>query len=207
MTQSNSSLIITIAIIIMCIIAGLYVANVLNKTGVRAKVISDSAITRSIGNSIDIMNIYGKTKIKHQFDHMFLEVRIREASDPLVFSDTLLSVTARNETSFYNYDENIDCRADIGNSSDSFSIANINNSNNYGVRFKVKINDDGDYRGIDDGDIIEVCVKTPLTIYEGDFMHISMVASKTTPRKIKFQVPKVLVGTYFLLYPELGSVY
>ena len=204
------TLILFIAFILVAAVA----ASVLISTTstLQSKALSTGkATTAEVGTSMTAVEIYSEDAsdngVDKEVDFFYYSIKLSSGSDPVRFSDVLLTMNTNNQSQDYTYagDSVIDCSlAPDTNSSDpsctSDNICNTTNSDKYGIGYSLSSSQQTNGY-IFPGDVVKVCFKSPRSIGEAEDVKFNMVPKVGATLTVDTTMPSLMRDKRIYVFP------
>lgn len=187
------TLILFIAMILVAAVAAGVLIQTASSLQSRA-LLTGSRTTTEVSTALQITYVSGKaaSSTHHTLNRTYANVKLVPGSDPILFSDLVLSVDTTNKRKSYTYDAAVNC-------SNASTFTDSVNSDKYGVRY---LTTGGELDGfLVRGDIAELCFFNPEDLEQGADMRITLTPKAGQQSVVRIRAPDVMVQDTVPLYP------
>jgi len=152
-----STLILLAAMILVSAVLFYVLTSSVNDVTQDAKKVG-TEVRKNIGTAMYVIQLYAEDgSSDNDVDYFYMEVKPPYASDEIKLNDTLLMFAIPNISREYEYDSTINCS--LKDASNSSSIYNSTNDNNFGIAY---VNGAATYSDtIVEGELVRLCWKSP----------------------------------------------
>jgi archaeal flagellin FlaB len=183
------TLIIFIAMILVAAVAaGVLIST--TETLQNKALATGKATTTEVGTSIKIIQMYAEDGTDQNIDEFVETIKLNSGSEPLRFSDLLLTMNLDNVSGDYEYNSSMDCTNTShttagGDYGIAYSITGPNNKSGYLTK----------------GDVAKVCFQSVRTVSEGEDFNVILIPKVGTIRKIDVSAPDLMVNKRIDIFP------
>lgn len=189
------TLILFIAFILVAAVA----ASVLVSTtsALQSKALSTGKATQAeVGTSMTAIEVYAEDATDNggdkKVDYFFYTIKLSSGSDPIRFSDVLLTMNTDNSSMDYQYETNL-------------SDANCSNSSTledyeYGIIYSLKSSQYTEGY-VFPGDVVKLCFKAPRAIGEAEDIKINMVPKVGATLMVDTIMPALMKDKRIYVFP------
>ncbi|OIO66736.1 hypothetical protein AUJ68_00140 [Candidatus Woesearchaeota archaeon CG1_02_57_44] len=159
------------------------------------------ATTQEVGTSIKTVEAYAENGENQSVQYYFQTIKLNSGSDPLRIGDTLLSFSLSNQSYDYKYNSSVRCDnvSYYHNVSAAYNMTLLNQSN-FGIKYQIAgTNNRSGY--ITKGDVVQICLKTPRDIFEGEKFRVTIVPMIGAPLLVEGNLPDLMVDSRIAIYP------
>ncbi|MCB9358849.1 hypothetical protein H6503_02875 [Candidatus Woesearchaeota archaeon] len=181
-----------IIFIAMILVAAVAAGVLISTTGtLQNKALSTGKATSAeVGTSINIVNVYAENGTDQNVEEFIVILKLNAGSEPIRFSDVLLTMNLINDSSDYTYNSSIDC------TNTSQTIA----GGDYGIQYSINgTNNQAGY--LTKGDVVKLCLESPRSVGESENLIISMIPKVGTPRVVETDLPDLMVEKRVDIFP------
>jgi len=196
------TLILFIAFILVAAVA----AGVLISTtaALQSKALSTGkATTAEVGTSMTAVEIYAEDATDNsndkEVDYFYYTVKLASGSDPIKFSDLLLTFNTDNQSQEYSYLSTVNCTATavVG---DGTTIFNTTNADKFGITYSLQsANSITGYMVA--GDVVKTCFKSPRAIAESEDIKLSIVPKVGSTLIVDTTTPGLMIDKRIYIFP------
>ncbi|MCB9358845.1 hypothetical protein H6503_02855 [Candidatus Woesearchaeota archaeon] len=183
------TLIIFIAMILVAAVAAAVLISTTGTLQNKALATGKSTATE-VGTSLNVVQVYAEDGSDQALEEFHTIVKLNAGSEPIRFSDLLLSVNLVNSSADYTYDSGVDC------DDSSTTVA----GGDFGVLYSINgTNNQDGY--LTKGDVVKLCFETPRNVSESENIVISFVPKVGSVRVVETDLPDLMVDTRVDVYP------
>ncbi|RME52268.1 hypothetical protein D6783_05420 [Candidatus Woesearchaeota archaeon] len=183
------TLIIFIAMILVAAVA----AGVLIQTtgSLQNKALATGKATKQeVGTSINALELFAEDGTDQSVDYLYMTVKLSGGSDPIRFTDTLLTLNLDNTSADYEYNASIDCS----------NTGSMSAGGDFGISYQITgTNNKAGY--LTKGDVVKICFQSPRSIGEGEDLKVNLVPMVGTPLVVEAAIPDLIVDKRIAVYP------
>ena len=183
------TLIIFIALILVAAIAA---SVLISTTGTlqNKALATGKDTTKEVGTSMKVLQVYAEDGSDQDIEEFTEVIKLNAGSDPIRFSDLLLSVDLNNATGDYTYSDTVNCS----------NVSTTTAGGNYGLDYSIEGNN---YREgyLNKGDVVRLCFESPRGVIESEDIRIALVPKVGTPNVIETNLPDLMVNTRVRVFP------
>lgn len=182
------TLIIFIAMILVAAVAASVLISTTTKLQNKA-LDTGKLTTQEVGTGLSAVEVYGEDGSDQSLDYWFETIKLSAGSEPIRFSDVLISFSLNDQSSDLSYSSSIDCSDTSGFSSSTFGIEyQINGTNNK----------DG---YLNKGDVVKLCFQSVRAVSESEDIKIQIVPKVGSILVIETTTPDLMVDKRIAIYP------
>lgn len=202
--MQHGALIILLAMMVIAVVAGAFVTQTMVSYRDRSLYFADDQINDLLGNYLDIEKVEGRSAGDKRVEYLYITARLREESEPLHFNKTLLQAVVNGQAGYYTYSNQVDCGVNPYMDSGPSSLSFLENADQYGVKYAIKIHGDNASEDfITEGDVVVVCAPLAGPLREAEEVRLTLVAEGAGETVLEFTSPDILAGELILLYEKL----
>ena len=208
----------TLVIFIAMILVASIAAGVLIQTAVTLQgraLLAGTKSTVQVSTAIKTTEIYGTDGLDSSIEEFRQQIALVAGSDPIKFSDSLLTVDLVNDSVDLSYDPNAACKFNTGlNSSGSwvgwynntsigyggFTLNDTANNGTFAVRY-VKTGKEYKDGYLSSGDMVELCYPAPRPVTEDEWMRFNFVPKVGSVLTITTATPAIMKARKIFVYP------
>ena len=180
------TLIIFIAMILVAAIAAAVLIS--TTSSLQSKALETGSATRQeVGTSLNVIEITAEDGTTNNAVESFTAlVRLSAGSDPIRFTDTLLSFNLNNDSADLRYNTSYDCDNITGNFfAVEYAITGTDHRNGYLVP----------------GDVSQVCFVSPRAVSEGEKFRLTLTPRVGAPANVETSLPGLLITQRVKVFP------
>ena len=183
-----------IIFIAMILVAAVAASVLITTTGSLQNKALDTgrSTTQEVGTSIQVIDIYGEDGTTNtSLDDFYTTLKLSAGSDPVRFTDVLLTLGLSDMTADYIYNGSIDCL-----NKSTFNTSSVG----YGVRYSIA-GSDNRTGYLTRGDVATVCFRAPRAIGESSIFVMNIIPKVGSPRMIQTTTPDLILRSREILFP------
>jgi archaeal flagellin FlaB len=183
------TLIIFIAMILVAAVAaGVLIST--TETLQNKALATGKATSTEVGTSMTVVQLYAEDGTNQNLEEFTEVIKLSSGSEPIRFTDLLLTMSLDNTSADYEYGSNITCTNTSqtvpgGNYGISYSITGPNNKSGYLTK----------------GDVVKLCFQAPRSVSESEELSVSLIPKVGTVRKVETSLPDLMVDKRIDLFP------
>lgn len=181
-----------IIFIAMILVAAVAAGVLISTTGtLQNKALSTGRSTSAeVGTSLNIVQIYAEDGRTQGVSDFYKVLKLNAGSDPVRFSDILISLSLQNATADFLYNASIDC------SNTSNTTAGVD----FGVEYMITgPNNMTGY--LTRGDVVRVCFESPRSVGESEKVIISLIPKVGSTRVVDTELPDLMIAKRIDIFP------
>lgn len=187
------TLIIFIAMILVAAVA----ASVLiaTTTKLQNKALDTGKLTtQEVGTGLTAIEVYGENGSNQDLEYWYETIKLSAGSEPIRFSDVLITMSLNDNASDYTYNGVYDC------SDDSTIAAPTSSKGNFGVAYQIQ---GTNYKNayLNKGDVVKLCFQSPRPVNESEDIKISLVPKVGSILVIETTTPDLMVDQRVSIFP------
>ena len=177
------TLIIFIAMIIVAAIAAAVLIS--TTTSLQNKALETGTATRDeVGTALNVLELYGVDGTTGSLDNLTAVVKLSAGSEPVRFSDLLISLSLDNASEDYTFENN---SADL-------------NSSEFVVQYSINGSEHKD-EFLSTGDVAKITFISPRGITESEDVVVGIIPKTGTPSNIDTQAPSLILNQRTRIFP------
>ncbi|MCB9358846.1 hypothetical protein H6503_02860 [Candidatus Woesearchaeota archaeon] len=183
------TLIIFIAMILVAAVAAAVLISTTGTLQNKALATGKSTATE-VGTSLNVVQVYAEDGSNQNIEEFVAIVKLNAGSEPIRFSDLLLTFNLVNSSADYTYDSAIDCN----------NNSNTTAGGDFGVEYSINgTNNQAGY--LTKGDVVKLCLQSPRDVGESENIVLSFVPKVGSVRVVETDLPDLMVDTRVDVYP------
>jgi archaeal flagellin FlaB len=180
-----------IIFIAMILVAAVAAAVLITTTGSLQNKALDTgrSTTQEVGTSLQVMEIYAEDGTDTTLEEYYVTMKLSAGSDPIRFSDLLMTFSLSNVSTDLEYDVAVNCSDD-----------STTDDTSYGITYSIT---GPDYREgyLTRGDVVRLCFESPREVGESELMRLSVIPKVGNSVLIETTTPDLILRTREVLYP------
>ncbi|MBN2880523.1 hypothetical protein JXM83_00580 [Candidatus Woesearchaeota archaeon] len=181
----------TLVLFIAMILVAAVAAGVLIQTGTNLQsraLETGSRSTRQVSTAVSTVMIYGQDGADGYFDQIRHNAKLIAGSDPVKFSDSIITVDTDNVSMNLEYDNtSTDCSGSV--TAGTYRVLYMKNGSNH----------IDEYFTI--GDLVQLCYNAPREMGPDELLRISFIPKSGSVLTVHVTTPGVVASTRVFLYP------
>jgi archaeal flagellin FlaB len=180
-----------IIFIAMILVAAVAAAVLITTTGSLQNKALDTgrSTTQEVGTSLQVIEIYAENGNDTTLENFTVTLKLSAGSDPIRFSDLLMTLALSNVSSDFQYDVQADCAA-----------GNATVGTSYGISYAIT-GPDNQAGYLTRGDVVRLCFNSIREVGESELIRLSIIPKVGTPVLIQTTTPDLILRTRETLYP------
>jgi archaeal flagellin FlaB len=180
-----------IIFIAMILVAAVAAAVLITTTGSLQNKALDTgrSTTQEVGTSLQVVEIYAEDGSDTTVEEFTVTLKLSAGSDPIRFSDLLMTLALSNMSGDLQYDAAVDC-----------SNASSTDETSYGISYAIT-GPDNQAGYLTRGDVVRLCFEAPREVGESELIRLSIIPKVGTPILIATTTPDLILRTRETLYP------
>ena len=188
------TLILFIAFILVAAVAASVLVSTTGALQSKA-LVTGKATQAEVGTSMTAIEVYSEDATSdYQVDYFYETIKLSSGSDPIRFSDILLTMNTNNASGEYSYQSN----HTLDNCSDG--DGSTLGLTTYGIEYSLTSDDYTDGY-IFPGDVVKLCWKSPRGINEAEAIKISLVPKVGATLAVETDMPALMKDTRAYVFP------
>ncbi|MCB9358848.1 hypothetical protein H6503_02870 [Candidatus Woesearchaeota archaeon] len=186
-----------IIFIAMILVAAVAAGVLISTTGtLQNKALSTGKATSAeVGTSMNVVKLYAEDGTDQQLEEFTGILKLNAGSEPIRFSDVLLTVNLINTSADYTYDSAIQC-----SNGTTWNSSNTTAGGDFGVEYSINgTNHQDGY--LTKGDVAKICFESPRNISESENVVFTFVPKVGSVRLIEADMPDLMVDKRVDVYP------
>ena len=183
-----------IIFIAMILVAAVAASVLITTTGALQNKALDTgrSTTQEVGTSIQVVEIYGEDGTTNtSLDQFYTILKLSAGSDPIRFTDLLMTLGLSDMTADFKYNDTIDCT-----NKTSFNTS----AAGFGVRYSIT-GSDNRTGYLTRGDVATVCFTSPRSVGESSVFTVNIIPKVGSPRMIQTTTPDLILRSREMLFP------
>jgi archaeal flagellin FlaB len=180
-----------IIFIAMILVAAVAAAVLITTTGSLQNKALDTgrSTTQEVGTSLQIIEIYAEDGSDTTVEEFTVTLKLSAGSDPIRFSDLLMTLALSNVSADLQYDAAVNCSDDTSTDDETYGI-------NYAIT-----GPDNQEGYLTRGDVVRLCFESPREVGESELIRLSIIPKVGTPVLVQTTTPDLILRTRETLYP------
>jgi archaeal flagellin FlaB len=180
-----------IIFIAMILVAAVAAAVLITTTGSLQNKALDTgrSTTQEVGTSLQVVEIYAEDGSDTTVEEFTVTLKLSAGSDPIRFSDLLMTLALSNMSGDLQYDAAVNC-------SDNTTL----DDTTYGISYAIT-GPDNQAGYLTRGDVVRLCFESPRAVGESELIRLSIIPKVGTPILIATTTPDLILRTRETLYP------
>ena len=184
------TLILFIAFILVAAVAASVLISTTGSLQSKALVTGKSTQTE-VGTSMTAIEVYAEDATSNnEVDYFYWTLKLSSGSDPLRFSDVLVTMNTNNISGEYSFNSTVGCSV----------AANLDTANGFGISYSLQ-SDDFTAGYIFPGDVVKVCFKAPRAIGEAESIKMQVVPKVGATLAVETNMPALMKDTRVYVFP------
>jgi archaeal flagellin FlaB len=192
------TLIIFIAMILVAAVAaGVLIST--TETLQNKALATGKATSTEVGTSMTVVQVYAEDGTNQNLEEFIEVIKLSSGSEPIRFTDLLLTMSLDNTSADYQYNTSYDCAESLLQTNTSWT--NITQAGvDYGISYSITgPNNKSGY--LTKGDVVKLCFEAPRSVSESEEISISLIPKVGTVRKVETSLPDLMVDKRIDLFP------
>ncbi len=181
-----------IIFISMILVAAVAASVLISTTGALQNKALDTgrSTTQEVGSRLQVLEFYGEDGANAELTDFGLVLKLSAGSNPMSFSDILVSFGLSNSTTDYIYNTSVDCA----------TISSASASSGYGISYIARgsANQTG---YLMQGDIVRLCLKSERPLGESEGYKLSFIPKVGSVFVLEGSMPGLIMRNRELIYP------
>ncbi len=181
-----------IIFIAMVLVAAVAAAVLISTTGTlqNKALATGKATATEVGTSLNVIQLYGEDGSNQNIEDFYQVIKLNAGSDPVRFSDLLLTMSLNDQTADFSYSTSVDCS----------NTSTMTAGGDYGIEYS--INGSNHKEGyLVKGDVAKLCYKAPRSVNESETIKISLIPKVGTSNVIDSDLPDLMVDKRIEVFP------